>query len=166
MKFLKLSLGLFAALSLFILPALTLAQSSVGGTFTTGSGITYPAGGGSPYTTGGGANYATGGGCGAGNGSFTLCNPLAVSNFCDLVKALLNIVLAIGIPIAVLFLVWSGFRFILARGSQEGLGKAKENFKWVIIGIAIFLGAWTLATIISATIQTLDKSGTVQFCGR
>lgn len=100
------------------------------------------------------------------NGSFTLCNPLAVSNFCDLVKALLNIVMAIGIPIAVLFLVWSGFRFILARGSQTGLQDAKRNFMYVIIGIAVFLGAWTLATVISATIKTLDSSGTIQLCGR
>lgn len=100
------------------------------------------------------------------NSSFTLKDPLGVSNFCDLVKALLNIVLAIGVPIAVLFLVWSGFRFILARGRPGDLETARRNFYFVIIGIAIFLGAWTLATVISATIQTLDTSGSVQFCGR
>ncbi|MDB5225073.1 MAG: hypothetical protein JWL87_25 [Candidatus Adlerbacteria bacterium] len=95
-----------------------------------------------------------------------MCNPLGVDDFCNLVKALLNIIMAIGMPIAVLFLVWSGFRFILARGSATGLDDAKRNFKFVILGIAIFLGAWTLASIISATIQTLDTSGTIQFCGR
>lgn len=100
------------------------------------------------------------------NSTFQLKDPLGIKNFCDLVKSLLNIVMAIGVPIAVLFLVWSGFRFILARGSQQGLADAKKNFYFVIIGIAIFLGAWTLATVISATIQTLDSSGTIQFCGR
>ena len=123
-----------------------------------------------PNGTGPNAAYGNGPnaqyGCGGGNGTFTLCDPLGVKNFCDLVKALLNIVLAIGVPVAVLFLVWAGFRFILARGSQTGLEEAKRNFYYVIIGIAIFLGAWTLATIISATIQTLDNSGTVQFCGK
>lgn len=98
--------------------------------------------------------------------SFTLVDPLGVKNFCDLVRSLLNIVLAIGVPVAVLFLVWSGFRFILARGNPTELGIARKNFYFVIIGIAIFLGAWTLATIISATIQTLDSSNTIQFCGR
>lgn len=98
--------------------------------------------------------------------SFTLVDPLGIKNFCDLVKALLNIVLAIGVPVAVLFLVWSGFRFILARGRPGDLELARKNFYYVIIGIAVFLGAWTLATIISATIQTLDSSGTIQFCGR
>lgn len=108
----------------------------------------------------------TGSDCGSQGGTFKLCNPLGVDDFCNLVKALLNIIMAIGMPIAVLFLVWSGFRFILARGSATGLDDAKRNFKFVILGIAIFLGAWTLASIISATIQTLDTSGTIQFCGR
>ncbi len=105
-------------------------------------------------------------GAGGGVGPVTLGNPLGVKNFCDLVKTLLNIVLAIGVPVAVLFLVWSGFRFILARGRPGELENAKKNFMYVIIGIAVFLGAWTLATIISATIQTLDSSNSVQFCGR
>jgi len=100
------------------------------------------------------------------NAVYTLENPLGVKNFCDLVKKLLNIVMAIGVPVAVLFLVWSGFRFIIARGRPEELGKARTNFYYVIIGIAVFLGAWTLATIISATVQTLDKNNTIQFCGR
>ena len=98
--------------------------------------------------------------------TFVLVDPLGIKNFCDLVKSLLNIVLAIGVPIAVLFLVWSGFRFILARGNIAELGNARRNFYYVIIGIAIFLGAWTLASIVSATIKTLDSSGTIQFCGR
>lgn len=137
-----------------LVPQLALAQG-----FTTGGGSTYTTGGGSPYTTGGG--------CGPGaNGTFTLCDPLGVKNFCDLVRSLLNVVLAIGLPVAVFFFVWSGFKFILARGNQEKLNIAKQNFFYVIIGIAVFLGAWTLATIISATIQTLDQSGTIQFCGR
>ncbi len=100
------------------------------------------------------------------NSVYQLEDPLKIGSFCDLVKKLLNVVMAIGIPIAVLFLVWSGFRFILARGSQTGLDEAKRNFKFVIIGIAVFLGAWTLASIISATIQSLDSSGTIQFCGK
>lgn len=140
--------------SAVLVPQVALAQG-----FTTGGGSTYTTGGGSPYTTGGGCGPGT-------NGTFTLCDPLGVKNFCDLVRSLLNVVLAIGLPVAVFFFVWSGFKFILARGNQEKLNIAKQNFFYVIIGIAVFLGAWTLATIISATIQTLDQSGTIQFCGR
>lgn len=115
-----------------------------------------------PSTVGGNTPPSTYGN----NSTFTLVDPLGVRNFCDLVKTLLNIVLAIGIPVAVLFLMWAGFKFIVARGSSTGLEVAKRNFKYVIFGIALFLGAWTFATVISATIQTLDTSGTIQFCGR
>jgi hypothetical protein len=130
-------------------PSFVFAQSTVGQNFP-------------PSTVGGNVPPSTVGN----NAVFTLQDPLGVKNFCDLIKALLNIVLAIGVPVAVLFLVWSGFRFILARGRPGDLELARRNFYYVIIGIAVFLGAWTLATIISATIQTLDTSGTIQFCGR
>lgn len=103
--------------------------------------------------------------CGpTGAGEFKLCNPLGVDNFCDLVRSLLNVVLAIGLPIAVLFLVWAGFKFIIARGSEAGLIVAKKNFQYVIIGIAVFLGAWTFATVIATTVQGLDQSGTIKIC--
>lgn len=147
MKTLLVSFSILA--SLLVTPAFAFAQSGA-------IGNTPPSG----YTTNTPPSSNTT------NGTFTLIDPLGIKNFCDLVKNLLNIVLAIGVPIAVLFLVWSGFRFILARGNPTDLGVARKNFYFVIIGIAIFLGAWTLATIISATIQSLDKSGTIQFCGR
>jgi hypothetical protein len=108
-------------------------------------------------TTNGGCNTTT-------NGTFTLCNPLTVNNFCDLIKAILGVIMTIGVPIAVLFLVWAGFKFIFARGNEEQLRVAKKNFMFVIIGIAVFLGAWTLASIISATIQQLDKNHTIALC--
>ncbi len=117
-------------------------------------------------SSGTGSSFNGSAGCGSGGGTFQLCNPLGFTSFCDLVKSLLNVVLAIGVPIAVLFLVWAGFRFILARGSEQGLRDAKRNFQYVIIGIAVFLGAWTLATIISATIQSLPGGSSVNICGR
>lgn len=98
--------------------------------------------------------------------SFELVNPLGIKNFCDLAKKLLDIIISLAVPVAILFLVWAGFKFILARGNPTELGVARKNFMYVIIGIAVFLGAWTLASVISATIKTLDSSGTVQFCGR
>lgn len=124
-------------------------------------------GGAPPSYSSQGAPPSSLGGCNTvNNGTFTLCDPLGAASFCDLIKSLLNILLAIGVPIAVLFLVWSGFRFILARGSQQGLADAKRNFMYVIIGIAVFLGAWTLATVIQATFQSLPGGSAIQFCGR
>ena len=88
--------------------------------------------------------------------SGTVINPLGgVNSFCGLIKALLNAAVAIGIPIAVLFIVWAGLKFVLARGKAEDLVKARTNMLWTVIGIGIFLGAWLLAMVIANTVNSL-----------
>jgi hypothetical protein len=94
-----------------------------------------------------------------GDGYNTLQNPLGVSSLCQLIGLLLKAVIAIGIPIAVLFIVYAGFKFILARGSPTELSEARSNLFNVIIGIAIFLGASIIANVIIATLHQLGVSG-------
>lgn len=135
------------------LPLVAIAQS---GPPNTGAGLPPNTGAGLPPNTGAG-NYnqtsiCTGGSC-------QLRNPLQVGNFCDLVKVVLSSLIVIGMPIAVLFLVIVGFKFIIARGNPEELAKARQNFLYTVIGIAIFLGAWAIAKIISATLAGLGVSG-------
>lgn len=97
-------------------------------------------------------------GCPAGR--FCFQNPLKVSTICGLIQSLLSALVAIGTPVAVLFLVYSGFLFVVARGSTEGLLKAKQNLLWVLIGIGIFFAAWVLGQVIANTINTIQP-GTV-----
>jgi uncharacterized membrane protein (GlpM family) len=85
-------------------------------------------------------------------------NPLKVSNFCDLVKIVLQAILIIGMPIAVVFLVLVGLKFVLAQGNPEKLKKAQENLLYTVIGIAIFLGAWAIAKVIATTLAALGAS--------
>jgi hypothetical protein len=99
----------------------------------------------------------TSGGCtGA---SCTIENPLKnVTNFCDLIKIVLQAILIIGMPIAVVFLLIVGFKFILAQGNPEKIKEAQKNFLHTVIGIAVFLGAWAIAKIIAATLAGLGVS--------
>lgn len=92
-------------------------------------------------------------------GTNKLVNPLGVDSFCQLIGVILKAAIAIGIPIAVLFIVWAGFKFILARGSPGELSEARSNFINVIIGIAIFLGASLIAQVIIATLHQLGVNG-------
>jgi hypothetical protein len=85
-------------------------------------------------------------------------NPIKASNFCQLIKILLDAILIIGMPIAVVFLVWVGFKFILAQGNPEKIKEAQKNFLNTVIGIAIFIGAWTIAKVIASTLQGLGVS--------
>lgn len=89
----------------------------------------------------------------------TLQNPLGVNSFCELIGVILQAAIAIGIPIAVLFIVWAGFKFILARGSPGELSEARSNLIATLIGIAIFLGASLIANVIIGTLRELGVQG-------
>jgi hypothetical protein len=85
-------------------------------------------------------------------------NPLkdgldTVAGFTD---AFLKAVVYILFPLAVVFVVYSGFLFITAQGSSEGLGKAKKNFFWTIIGVGLLLGASALAVLVKSTVDSLQ----------
>jgi hypothetical protein len=84
-------------------------------------------------------------------------NPLGVNTVCGLIKGVLSAATQIGIPVAVLFLVWAGFKFVLARGSSDKINEAKENLFHVVIGIGIFLGAWLLTQFIANTVNNLQQ---------
>jgi hypothetical protein len=90
---------------------------------------------------------------------YTVCNPLKFKTICGLVKGLLQAVMIIGIPIAVLFIVWAGFKFVMAQGKSDALIRARANLLWVIIGVAIFLAASLIAQVIMNTIEQLGVTG-------
>ncbi len=94
-------------------------------------------------------------------GSHVLQNPLGnnVNSICGLVIALLRAVMVIGIPIAVLFIVWAGFKFVLAQGRPAELTIARKNFVAVLIGIGIFVGASLIANVVVNTLQDLGVQG-------
>jgi len=90
------------------------------------------------------------------NSIFAIQNPLgATGSLCQLIKLLLNVIILLGIPVATFFVVYAGFKLVLARGRPAELEKARMNLYWTVVGIAIFLGAWLLAQVISNTIAAL-----------
>jgi len=91
-------------------------------------------------------------------GAFCFENPLNFSTFCGLLKGIFNAILTLGIPIAVLFIVWAGFKLVLARGNTTALATAKLNLVYILVGIAIFLGAWMLSQIIANTVNALGAT--------
>ena len=57
--------------------------------------------------------------------------------------------------VAVFFIVYSGFLFVTARGSEDKLKTAKRALLYSVIGTAILLGAWVIAEVIASTINQL-----------
>jgi hypothetical protein len=146
----KLLLTLFLGASLFVVPVAVFAQAG---------DIAPPAGGGAIAPPAGGGGFAPPATKTVSPDSRTIVNPLGVNSICGLIKALLGAAIAIGIPIAVLFIVYAGLKFVLARGNGEKLAEARQNMLYTVIGIAIFLGAWLLASVIANTINALASGG-------
>jgi len=87
--------------------------------------------------------------------SVKINNPIKVDNIQDFIKAILEGVIKIGLPIVALAIIYSGFLFVSARGKQEALKKAKDSLIYSIIGAAILLGSWAIAQLISDTVTSL-----------
>ena len=95
-----------------------------------------------------------------------LSNPL---NNIDSVGAIVNVATKyftyLAILCAVLALIWVGFQFVLAQGKPD---KLKETSKWlsyIMIGVAIILGARLMIMIVLNTLGAtgaIDKNVTSQ----
>lgn len=84
-------------------------------------------------------------------------NPIGVNSINELVNTLVDIAFQIGAVVAVVMIIYSGFKFVMARGNESELGEAKKIFFYTIVGIAVLFGARVLAEIIKATVDSLNN---------
>ncbi len=87
-------------------------------------------------------------------------NPLrkGLDSIPEIVSALVkNIVIPIAVPFLALAIIYTGFLFIQARGNKDKLEKAKESLKWTLIGGAIILAAYVIATALQGTIADIIR---------
>jgi hypothetical protein len=82
-------------------------------------------------------------------------NPLKVATIQDAIKLFMDAVLKIAIPFIVIFFIWSGLSFVLARGNPEKIKTAKNMFLYTIIGTLLILGAWTITNAIIGTVNSI-----------
>ncbi len=86
-----------------------------------------------------------------------LCNPLGYNSLWEFLQRILKLVIQIGFPVIVLFIVFIGFKFITAEGNPEKLKEVRSLFFWAIIGALIVLGAQALALAIQATVAQIQQ---------
>ena len=93
-----------------------------------------------------------------GNTTGVICNPLGrVSDIPTLVSNIMGYVVKIGGVVAIFAFIYSGYKFVAARGNESELEKAKEIFFNTCIGVAILLGAQIIASIVVTTIKGLQS---------
>lgn len=76
----------------------------------------------------------------------------------QLVEKFLGIFTYLVIILAVLAIIWVGFMFIMARGEPAKLTKLRDWLLWIVVGVAIVIGA---RIIVLVMINTLEQTGTV-----
>lgn len=84
-----------------------------------------------------------GGGSGTGGsvkgGSTTFTDPLGVGGISGLFDRIINDLLLLAGPIAVIMIVYAGYLFVTAADNQEQVKKAKATVKYAVIGIAVLV---------------------------
>ncbi|MDO8575371.1 MAG: hypothetical protein Q7R78_01575 [bacterium] len=88
-----------------------------------------------------------------------LVNPLKnnVNDVFALVSMAVDIALTFASIFAVLYLVWLGFQYVLARGSPDKISELHGTFMWGIIGIAVIFSAKVLSVVLQNTINAVAK---------
>ena len=87
--------------------------------------------------------------------AFAIENPINSGTFEAVVAKIAELIARIGMVLVVVFIIYSGFLFVSARGSDEQLKKAKSTFMWTIIGAAIIIGAYAIAQAVINFAQQL-----------
>lgn len=90
----------------------------------------------------------------------SIYNPLEgrVSDIPGLITIIVNAVKNIGYFVIVLFIIYSGFLFVKARGNDTEITKAKGVFMWTVVGAAVLLGAQILSEVIKGTVDNLQST--------
>jgi hypothetical protein len=84
-------------------------------------------------------------------------NPLKVDTISGAIALFMNAVLRIALPFIIVFFIWSGVSFVLARGNPEKIKTAKNMFWYTIIGTLLILGAWAITNAIIGTVNSITS---------
>ncbi len=89
-----------------------------------------------------------------------LCNPIRFPNFIDFMLALVNVAVQYGAVLIVFFIVYAGFKFVVAQGNSEKVSEAKKMLTWIVVGAFVLLGVYVIKAAICGTIEQLGVKAT------
>jgi hypothetical protein len=108
-----------------------------------------PAGSLGPYDNGGGS------GASFNDGTNQLMNPLSSSSLMEFLLAVLDIFIIFAIPIIILMIIYAGFMYVTARGSEEKITTATRSLTYAVLGGLLILGARLILQVIEGTLSQI-----------
>jgi hypothetical protein len=88
--------------------------------------------------------------------NITIANPIKGTdgNIMTLIVLFLQkIVFPVGSVLCVLYIIWAGFKYVMAQGNATELKNANESLKYALIGTAILLGSAGIAKVVQTTVE-------------
>lgn len=92
-----------------------------------------------------------------------LQNPIASNTIPEVLRALLNGIISISIPLLVLFYVYLGFKFVTSLGKPEEIKKNREWALWGIVGTLLIVSAYGLYGFLDGTIKRITETSYIDF---
>jgi hypothetical protein len=89
------------------------------------------------------------------DGTEALTNPLQSDTIEGFLNNIVDVLVIFALPIIVFFIMYAGFLFVTARGSEEQIKKARTALLWAVVGGVIVMGAKIISEVIQGTAQAL-----------
>jgi hypothetical protein len=81
-------------------------------------------------------------------------NPLNNINSIDaLLVAILNIIMVLMVPVIVFFIIYAGFKYVMAQGNASQVEEATRALTYAVIGGVLILGAVAISQIIQNVVR-------------
>jgi len=84
----------------------------------------------------------------AGGTGVSIPNPIGADTFQKLVERIARYLFEIGIPIAVIMILYAAFLYMTAGGSEEKITKAHKALTYAIVGLGILFLAWGITSLV------------------
>ncbi len=79
-------------------------------------------------------------------------SPTQATDLGKLITVIIQILLIVAASVAVIFLMWGGYKYVIARGNEEATEAAKKTITSSIWGLVIIVMAYAIVTIIAAVL--------------
>lgn len=92
-------------------------------------------------------------------GTTCIGNPFKGGNDLNaLIVTILNkVVMPIAAVASVLYIIWAGFQYVMARGNSTKITEANQNLLYALIGIGVLLGAAGISKVVQDTVTSLTN---------
>ena len=91
--------------------------------------------------------------------SGNITNPVVgVNSLLDLIRLILTrIIMPIAAVFVVIWIIYAGFKYVMAQGNQAKITEAHKTLLWSLIGAGILLGATAISQVVETTIKAFTQ---------